>query len=389
VHSLNPAGGGVAEAIRQFGSAAQAHGCDLTVVTLDEPSDPWLDGLPFKVLALGPRRNGYGYTPTLGPWLRANAPSFDAAIIDGLWQYHGWATYRAFKGEIPYYVMPHGMLDPWFKKQYPFKHLKKWLYWPWAEYRILRDAEGIIFTAEEERRKARQSFWLYRTKHESIAPLGIQEPTYDSTGGQASFQQAVPALGQAPYLLFMGRLHEKKGVDLLIRAYRRLIASCNEAPFQLVLAGPARDAAYQAKLDAVASDCPGIHFAGILHGDAKWAALAGAEALILPSHQENFGLVVVEALAVNTPVLLSNKVDIWREIIDAAAGWVEDDTEEGALSLLRRQCAATLHEKQSMRHWAKQCFDNHYRLEGSVQHLVSVVTKSVRENSTVEGNLAK
>lgn len=373
VNSLNPAGGGVAEAIRQFGSAAQKHKCNLTVVTLDESSAPWLKALPFEVVALGPRHNGYGYAPALGPWLRANASSFDAAIIDGLWQYHGWATYRALRGRMPYYVMPHGMLDPWFKRQYPFKHLKKWLYWPWAEYQILRAAQGVIFTAEEERRKARQSFWLYHIKQEIIAPLGIQEPSYDSARGQTLFQQAVPALGQSPYLLFLGRLHEKKGVDLLIRAYRRLLASCRETPFQLVLAGPVSDRGYHAKIEQAASGCQCIHFPGILHGDAKWAALAGAEALILPSHQENFGLVVVEALAASTPVLLSNKVDIWREIVDAAAGWVESDTEDGTLSLLSRQGAATLEEKAHMRRSAKRCFDKNFRLEASIQRLVSVI----------------
>ncbi len=377
VNSLNPAGGGVAEAIRQFGSAAHKHKCHLTVVTLDESSAPWLNALPFEVVSLGPRHNGYGYAPMLGPWLRANASSFDAAIIDGLWQYHGWATYRALRGKKPYYVMPHGMLDPWFKSQYPFKHLKKWLYWPWAEYRILRAAHGVIFTAEDERRKARQSFWLYNTKEEIIAPLGIHEPNYDSASGQLLFQQAVPALGQAPYLLFLGRLHEKKGVDVLIRAYRRLLASCREMPFQLVLAGPVGDRGYHAKITQAASGCQSIHFPGILHGDAKWAALAGAEALILPSHQENFGLVVVEALAAGTPVLLSNKVDIWREIVDSAAGWAESDTEDGTLSLLSRLCAGTLDEKQNMRRSAKQCFNKHYRLDGSVQHLISALENNL------------
>ena len=63
-----------------------------------------------------------------------------------------------------YFVFTHGMLDPWFKRTYPLKHLKKWLYWPWAEYRVLRDAQAVLFTCEEERILARQSFWLYKCK---------------------------------------------------------------------------------------------------------------------------------------------------------------------------------------------------------------------------------
>ena len=78
-------------------------------------------------------------------------PAFDAVIINGLWQYHSFGAWRALRGTAtPYYVFPHGMLDPWFKRSFPLKHLKKWLYWPWAEYRVLRDARAVIFTCEAE-----------------------------------------------------------------------------------------------------------------------------------------------------------------------------------------------------------------------------------------------
>lgn len=372
-HSMNPAGGGVAEAIRQFGLAARAHEVDLTVVTLDAPTAPWLIDLPFKVVALGPCRNGYGYSPDLIPWLKAKTDAFDTAIIDGLWQYHGWATYRVFNGKIPYFVMPHGMLDPWFKQQYPLKHLKKWLYWPWAEYRIIRDARAVVFTAEEERRKARQSFWLYKTKEEPIAPLGIKKPTYDSIAGQSIFAEAVPRLGSAPYLIFLGRLHEKKGVDLLIRAYKRFTEGCPESPWHLVLAGPAANPVFQNELEALTRSIPKIHFTGVLQGDSKWAALASAEALILPSHQENFGLVVAEALALGTPVLISKQIDIWREIVEKKAGLAEDDTEAGTFALLQRYRGVTPQEKQNMRIQAAHCFAKNFEVDTSVRRLISLL----------------
>lgn len=370
VHSLAPSTGGVAEAIRQFGLAAESAGCALTVVTLDEPQADWLKGLPFRVVALGPCRNGYGYTAGLRPWLRKHVLSYDVVIVDGLWQYHGWAVWREVRGRRPYFVMPHGMLDPWFKKHYPLKHLKKWLYWPWAEYRILRNATGVIFTAEEERRKAAHSFWLYCVKNEIIAPLGIIKPDYDRAAGQRQLEQIIPGLNNKPYLIFMGRLHEKKGVDLLIDAYRKLDANRTQDLFQLVIAGPAGDEAYFNQLRRRAEGSAGIHFSGMLHGDVKWAALAGAEALILPSHQENFGLVVVETLAVGTPVLLSDKVDIWREVVEAGAGWVAPDSREGVFDLLNRFQSAERTDKPVIRQRVKQCFEQHYRLDQSVRHLM-------------------
>jgi hypothetical protein len=128
---------------------------------LDVPSDPWVQASKFKVHALGPAVLGYGFSSRLVPWLRAHAHEYDAVIVNGLWEYIGFATWRALAGgSTPYFVFTHGMLDPWFKHTYPLKHLKKWLYWPWGEYRVLRDACRVIFTCEDERLLARESFWL-------------------------------------------------------------------------------------------------------------------------------------------------------------------------------------------------------------------------------------
>jgi len=90
--------------------------------------------------------------------------------LNGVWQFHSFAAWRTLRrSDTPYVLYTHGMLDPWFKKQYPFKHLKKWMYWPWAEYRVLRDAQAVLFTSEEERMLARSSFWLYRC-NEVVVP---------------------------------------------------------------------------------------------------------------------------------------------------------------------------------------------------------------------------
>jgi hypothetical protein len=74
----------------------------------------------------------------------------------------------------------------------------------------------------------------------------------------------------------------------------------------------------------------------MLSGAAKWGALYGCEAFVLPSHQENFGIAVVEALACGKPVLISDQVNIWREIVEDGAGLVEGDAEEGVEKLLRK-----------------------------------------------------
>ena len=163
IASANPAYGGPIEGIRQLGATLTSNGEHLVeVATADDPKAPFLAGFPLPVHPLGPSYARYGYAPGLVPWLRANVSQFDVVVVNGIWRYSGFAAWRVLHGAAtPYVVFTHGMLDPWFRQEYPLKHLKKWLYWPWADYRVLRDAAAVMFTCEEERLLARQSFGLY------------------------------------------------------------------------------------------------------------------------------------------------------------------------------------------------------------------------------------
>src|SRR5439155_24683962 len=95
------------------------------------------------------------------------------------------------------------------KRTFPLKHLKKWLYWPWTDYRVLRDAAAVIFTSEEERSRARQSFWLYRAK-EKISPLGIEQPRPAGPEAQHLFLAKFTEIGKTSMLAFLGRIHPKR-----------------------------------------------------------------------------------------------------------------------------------------------------------------------------------
>ena len=126
------------------------------------------------------------------------------------------------------------MLDPWFKCTFPLKHLKKWIYWPWGDYRVLRDAAAVIFTSEEERLRARQSFWLYRAK-ERISPLGIEQPRRAGPEARNLFLAKFPEIEKTRMLFFLGRIHPKNGCDLAIDALPR---RASEEQVTLVLGGP-------------------------------------------------------------------------------------------------------------------------------------------------------
>ena len=238
IHSVSPAVGGPIEGIKQLSRAKAILGWEIEVACLDRPDAPWLKDFPLKVHAMGPAYLGYGYSPRFVPWLKAHCHDYTFVVVNGIWQYGSFAAWRVLrKAVVPYFVFTHGMLDPWFKKNYPLKHLKKWLYWPWAEYRVLRDATAVLFTCMEEKILARRSFWLYRC-NEAVVNYGTAGWTGNADAQRQCFLEKFPELKGKRLLLFLGRIHEKKGGDLLIDAFHRIVTERPDADFHLVMAGP-------------------------------------------------------------------------------------------------------------------------------------------------------
>lgn len=376
--SLNPASGGPVEGIKQISQPLMSQGHLTEVACLDAPASPWIKTFPLKVYALGAGKSGYGYSKNFVPWLQQNATNYDRIIVHGIWQYSSFGTWLALNSLrrqgrcIPYYVYTHGMLDPWFKYKYPLKHLKKWLYWPWAEYRVLRDAQAVFFTTEVEKILARESFWLYKC-NEVVVNYGTAAPAGDPAMHRQIFLDRFPELRHKRLLLFLSRIHVKKGCDLLIEAFAKVAGS--DDSLHLVMAGPDR-MGWQPELQKQAKKWEieqKITWTGMLLGDLKWGVLHAAEVLVLPSHQENFGIAVAEAIACGTPVLISNKVNTWREIAADSAGLVANDDLEGTTQLLQKWLAMSPDEQQSMRQKAKQCFTERFEISKAAQCLLEVL----------------
>jgi len=365
------------EGVRQIADAARAWGQTTTVVSLEAPGAPHLEGNPFASVALGPGRLHYGYTPRLVPWLREHVQEFDAVIVNGLWQYGGLGVWRVLhRGPVPYFVFPHGMLDPYFRHAFPLKHLKKWLYWPWAEYRVLRDARAVMFTCEEERLLARKSFWLYRCREEVVG-YGTAPPPVDPDVASEAFHERFPELRGKRIVLFLSRVHEKKGCDLLINAFAAVAGK--DPLLHLVIAGPSLKGLEvglreQARALGIGDR---LTWAGMLTGAVKWGALYSAEVFALTSHQENFGIAVAEALACGTPVLISNKINIWREIVADGAGLAAPDTQAGARELLEKWCKLLPQERAEMRAQARNCYERRFDIRAVARRMMSRVEQLV------------
>jgi glycosyltransferase involved in cell wall biosynthesis len=342
------------------------------VVSLDDPESNFLKDDVFTTNALGSASGPWSYNAQLIPWLHENIARFDAVIVHGLWLYYGYAVRKAIaasNADTRLFVMPHGMLDPYFQRApgRKIKALRNHFYWKFIENKLLNSADGILFTCEEECRLAREPFRPYRPKRELVVGLGADQPPAYTADMDVAFREKIRGRLTSPYLLFLSRIHEKKGVDLLIRAYAELkikLAGSQITLPKLVIAGPGLETSYGNHVKHLAYDTLGlqndIFFPGMLIDDSKWGAFYGCEAFVLPSHQENFGIAVIEALGCGKAVLISNQVNIWREIESAGGGLVADDTLAGTRKTLEDWFHLSIDEKRVMGKHAVSCFRNSF-----------------------------
>jgi glycosyltransferase involved in cell wall biosynthesis len=401
IASMDPRTGGPCQGIRNSIVELAKMGVHNEVVCLDSPTAAFLDQDPFPIHALGSGKTGWQYSAELLPWLLANMSRFEVLVVHGLWLYPSYAARIAMQQltkrtrqmaaqPIPkLFIMPHGMLDPWFQKapDRRGKALRNWLYWKIIENKAIRDADGILFTSETELLLARVPFRPYHPQRELNVGYGVQPPPNYTAAMQQAFQAKCPQLDNQPYFLFLSRIHEKKGVELLLQAYLELAqgwSQTNEPLPKLVIAGPGLDTAYGDKLQALVSKTElgekQILFPGMLEGDAKWGAFYRCAAFVLPSHQENFGIAVAEALACGKPVLISNQVNIWREIEDAGGGLVADDTLAGTGQLLQQWSALTPAAKIAMGEQAQATFKQYFTINQAARKF----KKAIQESETYQ-----
>ena len=259
------------------------------------------------------------YSRGLVRWFRRNVKAFDIVHVHGLYRFPPtYAASRARRSDVPYIVRPHGALDPFLYRQSSRSLLLKRLYERLFDFPNLDAAGAIHYTTEDERDRA--------------APLKLRAPIFVVPNGVdwERFRTLPPrgalrhkwGVGDAPLVLFLGRLHFKKGLDLLVPAFDALRRAMPDA--RLVIAGPENDD-YGAKVRAWVRERGldgAVHFAGMLTGNDVVQAYVDADVFVLPSYTENFGLAVAEAMACACPVVISDQVNIHAEVAGAGAGIV-------------------------------------------------------------------
>lgn len=376
VSTMNPAKGGVVEAISQASLSFNRKGGVMDVLCFDDLNSPWLNtNYGYSIYSVGRARTAYKINLAYFHWLWKNARNYDVVVLDGLWQFLSLGGYLLKLLGVPFCVFVHGMLDPYFN-QNKKKFFKKLPFWWVSERNILALAKFVIFTCQVERDLAKNSFPAYKARSR-VATLGVEGSSVPAWSLLKCFYSSFPALVGKKFALFLSRIHKKKGIDILIEALGNISALPDD--FILAIAGPDSEGLkeiLQEKIQRLRIESK-VAWLGMLEGDVKWGAYQAAEVFILPSHQENFGIVIAEALSTSTPVLISNKVNIWKEVNSMGAGFVENDDVNGVEKLLCAWLALSRSERLKMSERARICHEERFSTLSASSDLGKIINDAM------------
>ena len=320
ISTVGPQFGGPTKAVHAMTRALADRGHHVTVATTDAADDGdgrldvplnapvTQDGVTYRYFARRP--NGrWKFSWALSRWLSREIRTFDVTHVHGLFQYPTLAGCRLSRRHgIPYLLRPLGTLDAWSLGQ---RAWKKRPYLALVESGNIRNAAALHATSAAEAAHLR----ALGARRIEVIPLGVEPPA-----GMIERRQAAAAIARAFRVLFLSRLHPKKGIPVLLDAVR--LVRDSGIPVSLVIAG-AGDPAYETELRTTAAAlgvADLITWTGHVEGDRKAELFATADVFALPSSQENFGIAVAEALVWGVPAIVSHEVAIASEIEGAGAG---------------------------------------------------------------------
>jgi glycosyltransferase involved in cell wall biosynthesis len=259
--------------------------------------------------------------------INAHVQRADIVHVHTLWSpLNVAARYACRKHDKPYVLMPHGMLDPY---SLSLKALKKSVYLKFFEGPNMACAQRMIYTTSEEERLA--TLAALRLPRGAIVPLGARASSTSTADLRLQFLQKYPQAEGARRLLFLGRIHHKKGLDRILHCLQHVRQTIPNV--LLIVAGtgePKYEEHIRQLISTLALD-DYVMFTGHLDGERKWASFAAAELFLLPSRQENFAISVAEAMQMGVPVIITDKVNTWPYVEEAGAGLFLADRDIDAL----------------------------------------------------------
>jgi glycosyltransferase involved in cell wall biosynthesis len=319
VANINRDIGGPAVTVPRLSEALTKESVACALLTLNyKHLGPQTQGVGYNLISVTGNyfaRGMRGWSPTLNRRIKEASRKANIVHNHGLWMFPNlYARQAAITSRIPLVISPRGMLEEWSLGR---SRIKKFMAWSFFERINLRSAALFHATSETEAQSLRK---LGLHQPIAIIPNGVEIPDREANPDRASLERKHPELAGKRWLLFLARIHPKKGVSELLRAWHEIHDYFQE--WHLILAGPDLEG-YSNRMKREAANyqlSDRVTFTGMLNGSEREAALTNSDLFILPTHSENFGIAIAEALAFGLPVI-TTKGAPWQELTAHECGW--------------------------------------------------------------------
>ena len=376
--TIDPKFGGPNHTVIASSLALSKQGFKVDMLTSDRKNSNFFKSKKIRIINKGPSMLGqFGLSLKYTLWLLKHRREYDAFIVHGIWMYPSLLARILLKKK--YFTFIHGFLDPFFRLNL-IKKIKKQIYWYLIEKKNLLLSRSVILTSEEEKKLLNNTFVNTSGIKKTVLRYGINQPRFNKTKALKYFYKKFPNLKNERFLLFLGRFHEKKGCDILIKAIKKL--SDQNINFKFLLAGP--NSEYKKKIMNL-SDHYGlktnVFWSDMIQNNLKWGAISASIGMVLPSHGENFGVALVESLSCSRPVLTTNKVNIYLEILKFKSGYVSKDEINDYAKILKQFSKLKKNQLLKLNKNANKCFKSNFDLSSKENSLATYLKYEINKKN--------
>jgi len=369
IDSLNPKDGGPSHSLFDMALSNKQNNIQHDILYIGK-KQKINDLSGIKIIALNDSIFKYGISLKLIFWLYQNKNNYNLFIIHGLWQFITLLSRIIIPNK--YLVFTHGMLDPYFKSE-KFKSFKKKIYWNIFEKKNLLKAKFVLLNSIKEKKQINNTFVKTNGIKFKLINYGIYPKDINFKKSKLKFYSKFKFLENYKLIVYIGRIHPKKGLDILIDAFEKI----DNKRYILLIAGDINNKYAKALIQKVKNknNSKKIIFANFLKGEIKWGAISNAASTILPSHGENFGVSIAESLLAGTPVICSNKVGTSKQIKESNAGIIVKNNKLSLYQGIMKFINLSQKQKEKLSKNSITCFNKNFNIK--INHNFSDFLKKI------------